>query len=67
MRMFIELHLRECCLELREWENTGIIPDGRLREAKSILIHPALKERSLTHVESAVKRASMEYVIATCG
>ncbi|WP_374335363.1 hypothetical protein [Methyloversatilis sp.] len=37
MRAAVSAHLQQCCLELIEMDETGVLPDGKVRELKCAL------------------------------
>lgn len=37
MKKFVAENLKQCCQELIEWHDTATLPDGKVREAATIL------------------------------
>jgi predicted ATP-grasp superfamily ATP-dependent carboligase len=61
---FIAQHLRECCQELTEWDNTAILRDGRVREAARIY-HNVSSHSALAMARSEIERQAVVYTSET--
>jgi hypothetical protein len=60
---YVTTYLADCCRDELEWQNTGILRDGKLRVAARIfsVLDPA---HALPLAQSEVKRQAMEQVVA---
>jgi len=56
--------LTECCSELLEWNETGLLRNGKVRKAASHLKDESLSCHRLIHVENFTKRLAMEFVVS---
>jgi hypothetical protein len=64
MQIAVLATIPECCQEILEWENTGVLkPKGKVQEAAKCLTHPSLATQKLNHVANFVKTTAMEFVI----
>lgn len=59
---FAKQHLKECCAELLEWQNTAILRDGRIRELASMCRKFVGDHDGLRVAESFVNRAAVERI-----
>lgn len=61
-RAYIAENLLEACQELLEWQNTGLLRDGVMREA-ALILEPLDTHHSMKIAEDEVKRQAMEAVV----
>ncbi len=60
---FAAHHLRECAVELEEWDNTAILRDGKVREL-ALMVEPFAGDyHALRIASSIVQKAALKYVI----
>lgn len=61
LRDYVKAHLSECCAELLNWSETGVLQDGHIRVANAIA---STYEAAfcMAIVESEVKRQAMQFV-----
>jgi hypothetical protein len=64
MHLYVDTHLKECCIELMTWRDTGVLPDGRMRNATKFLTDSVFACQQLVHVENCVKNCAMGRIIA---
>lgn len=60
---FAAQNLKQCCVEILKWENTGSLRDGKLRELAKITktISP---HQSLSIAEAIVKDEAFKYIVS---
>jgi len=63
-RDFAKLHLKECCAELIEWQDTAILRDGRMRELAKLCNQWVDNHDGLRVAESFINRAAIDLVAA---
>ncbi len=66
-RRFAAEHLRECAEELREWQDTAILRDGRVRELAKICARFIENHDSLRVAESFINRAALDRAAMSAG
>lgn len=59
---FAQKHVVELCEEMREWDKTAILRDGRVRELANDL-RPVAGHSALSVAESYVRVAAFDFVI----
>lgn len=62
VREFASQHLYELAQEMVEFENSGLLCDGRLRELEAIA-RPVCNSDALKVAQATVRRAALEYVV----
>jgi hypothetical protein len=62
-RAVIQANLKEISKEILEWRDTGILTDGRLREANAFL-QTHIRHDSLRLVETIARDMALEFVLA---
>lgn len=65
-RVFAATHLAECATELREWQDTGILRYGRIRELSKMCYKFIDNHDGLRMAESLVNRAAVDAAAAAC-
>lgn len=67
MRQEVHLYLFECCREMREYSDTGILCDGDVRRITAILTsnneHPMNYHDASAIVHSQIKECAMHFVV----
>ncbi len=60
-RLFASMHVRSLAAELVEWQDTGLLPDGRLRELAAIWAKGD-ESNAMSLAESTATRAALDAV-----
>lgn len=58
-RDFAREHLRECCMEMREWQDTALLRNGRVRELARMLEPIGAQLRI---AEGVIQRAAFDHI-----
>ncbi|MGZ8887985.1 MAG: hypothetical protein ACXW1D_00335 [Halobacteriota archaeon] len=61
---FAKLHLKECCAEIMEWQDTAVLREGKVRELAAIAQGLIDNHDALRVAESYINRAAIEAVTA---
>lgn len=65
MEHIVENNLRECCKDIEQWHNIGVLPPNTLiRVAAEKLTDLVFSGTQLVHVENCVNRLARKTVIA---
>jgi len=59
-RDFVDLNLLTLCLEMREWDTTAVLRDGKVRELASML---DFTNNGLNVAETLINSAAFDFVI----
>ncbi|MES2323239.1 MAG: hypothetical protein V4633_13325 [Pseudomonadota bacterium] len=62
-KKFAEDNLRECCIEIIEWQDTAILRDGKVRELAALCSTFISNHDGLRVAESYVSRAAIQAAI----
>lgn len=67
MRQEVHLYLVECCIEMRQYSDTGILTDGEVRRITAVLTtndeHPMNYHDASAIVHSQIKECAMQFVV----
>lgn len=63
LNTFIDNNLTQCCIELLEWRSTGILCNGKIREAATMFPGKMIDVNKLVLVERQVGYAAMNVLI----
>lgn len=61
---FAKLHLKECCAEILEWQDTAVLRDGKVRELAAMVGGFISNHDTLRVAESFISRAAIEAATA---
>ena len=61
-RDYIKQHLKECCEEMLEWQNTSILCNGHVRHA-ALIVSEFNKNYDLAIAEDIIKKEAMKFTI----
>lgn len=61
MKQFVAENMKQCCHELIEWQDTGVLSNGKVREASRMLVG-IYRSDSLSIVESEIKSQALRKV-----
>ena len=57
----VEANLAQCCTELIEWSDTGVLSDGKVREVARLCAFAGHSDLSVA--ETIIKRLAFEFVV----
>lgn len=59
-KKFVSDNLEECCRELLEWHDVGVLKDGKIRELANLCSFADYMKFNVA--ENLVKRAALEHI-----
>ena len=62
LNKFVASNLYQCCKEISDWKDKGIVPKGKVLEASQILTDAYFKGRNLIYVESAISMQAIRKI-----
>ena len=60
MRVFAQANLATLCVELAEWQDTGLLPDGKMRELARLCVFDPTDR--LRHAERMVEHEAIRLI-----
>ena len=63
MEQLLKDNLRQACIDIVEWNSTGILVNGIVRKSAQLLTDEVFRFHKLTHVKNCIDRLAREFVI----
>lgn len=60
---FAQKNIVQCCKEIKEWEDTALLAEGKVRELAKMCAELSGEQHALALAKSYVTRAAIELII----